>query len=497
MSEKMVNEPVKKDKMSLKIKIVIFMSLIIMALFRFIPAPEGLSADGMQVIGVFIGALILWINVGIDWPSLLCIAALAFVPSLGMNQVLKDSFGNATFTFLMFTFMCTYALSQTGFVRRCALAFVTSKIAKKGPWLFAFLFFLSVIFIGSFMSPTVLFFIYLPILEEIYKVLELKKGDKFAAMLMIGLVTCTSLSSGMTPIAHVFPVLAIGVFETVTGLAINYGHYMAFAIPSGLIIFALMMLMFRFIMKPSTNTLANLKGNKLEILKKDIPKSNIREKLILSIFILVVLLWVSPAIIEPLLPDVSAFINKFGSAMPPLLGVIILAIVRIDNKPLLGINEALTKGVSWPALIMSASTLALGAAMTNKTIGLTTYISSSIAPVTDNLTPILLILLFVVWAAIQSNLSSHMVTAQLVSTIAVPVFLATAGLNAAAIAATIGMVASLGSSTPPSMPYVAVAGASGWTSAIDLIKYGVIMMIATILIASFIGYPLAAFFMVY
>lgn len=484
-----------KQKTPLKKIIITIICLLIVALFRFIPAPSGLSADGMQVIGTFIGVLILWILIGIDWPSLLCIASLAFVPSLGATQVFKDSFGNATFLFLMFTFMCTYALSQTGFIRRCALFFVTSKVAKKGPWAFATLFFLSVLFIGSFMSPTVLFFIYLPILEEIYNVLGLKKGDKFAAMLMIGLVTCTSLSSGMTPIAHVFPVLAMGVYQTLTGMTISYGSYMGFAIVSGLIIFSLMMAMFRLIMRPDTDLVAHIKSGSLESLKKSIPKSNSREKLILAIFIFVVALWVLPSIMEPVLPKISKYISNFGSAMPPLLGVILMAIIRIENKPLLNINESMTKGVSWPALIMSASTLALGAAMTNKTIGLTTYLSQSIAPVTVNLAPILLILLFVVWAAIQSNLSSHMVTAQLVSTIAVPVFLTTFGLNAAAIASVIGMVASLGSTTPPSMPYVAVAGASGWTDAMELVKYGVIMMIISIVIMSFVGYPLATLFM--
>ena len=223
-----------QDKYPLKKVIYTIISLIIVIGFRFMPAPEGLSADAMQVVGVFIGVLILWITIGIDWPSLLCIAALGFVPSLGVNEVLRSSFGNATFAFLLFTFMCTYALSQTSVVKRIAVAFVTSNIAKKGPWQMATAFLSSVLIVGLFMSPTVLFFIMLPILEEIYAVLKLEKGDKFARILMIGLVTCTSLSSGMTPIAHVFPVLAIGVFETATGTIISYSSYMAFAIPCGM-----------------------------------------------------------------------------------------------------------------------------------------------------------------------------------------------------------------------------------------------------------------------
>lgn len=479
-----------QDKYPLKKVIYTIISLIIVIGFRFMPAPEGLSADAMQVVGVFIGVLILWITIGIDWPSLLCIAALGFVPSLGVNEVLRSSFGNATFAFLLFTFMCTYALSQTSVVKRIAVAFVTSNIAKKGPWQMATAFLSSVLIVGLFMSPTVLFFIMLPILEEIYAVLKLEKGDKFARILMIGLVTCTSLSSGMTPIAHVFPVLAIGVFETATGTIISYSSYMAFAIPCGILLFVIMMLLFKYVMKPEVK---DFKGISVEDMAGlEIAQTTTREVYIVTIFLMVVLLWILPGIIGNVLPELAAIINKYGTAMPPLLGVIAMTIIRIDNKPLINMNEALVKGVSWPSLIMSASTLSLGSAMTNQAIGLTSFITDSIQPITTNLSPLLLILLFVTWAAIQSNLSSHMVTAQLVSSIAVPIALSGGNMSAAAIASVIGMVASIGSATPPSMPYVAIAGASGWTDAKELMKYGFLIMFATILIASLVAYPFAA-----
>lgn len=465
------------------------LSLFIIVIARFVPGPEGLTADAMQVVGVFIGVLLLWITIGIDWPSLVCIAALGFVPAIGVNEVLRTSFGNATFAFLLFTFMCTYALSQTSFIKRIAVSFVTSNIAKKGPWHLATAFLSSVLIIGLVMSPTVLFFIMLPILEEIYKVLKLEKGDKFARVLMIGLVTCTSLSSGMTPIAHVFPVLAIGVFETATNLTISYASYMAFAIPTGIILFIVMMLSFKFVMRPEVTDFRAITEEDLAGL--EITKSSKSEYYVVTIFLLVVLLWILPGIIGGFLPTIAQTINKFGTAMPPLLGVIAMTIIRVDHKPLLNMNEAMTKGVSWPSLIMSASTLALGAAMTNEAIGLTTFITTSIQPVTVNLSPTLLLLLFVTWAAIQSNVSSHMVTAQLVSSIAVPIALSGGSLSAAAIASVIGMVASIGSATPPSMPYVAIAGASGWTDAKELMKYGFIIMISTIIISVLFAYPLA------
>ena len=165
---------------------ILAVSLLLILGFGFLPAPAGMTQSAMRVIGIFLGTLLLWLTVSIDWPSLLCMAALAAVPELGVNAVLSASFGNSTFAFLMFTFLCTYALSQTPFVRRCAVWFVSSRMAQKGPWQLTWLFFLSVIFLGLFISPTVLFVIYLPIIEEIYAVLGifgLLIGDLLMALL--------------------------------------------------------------------------------------------------------------------------------------------------------------------------------------------------------------------------------------------------------------------------------------------------------------------------
>lgn len=476
--------------------IYIIVALFIVLFFRLLPAPQGLSASGMHVIGTFIGVLILWITVGIDWPSLLCIASLSFIPELGIDKIIQNSLGSSTFAFLLFTFMCTYALSQTGFIKRIAIGFVTSKISKKGPWQLAVSFFFAVLVIGSFMSPTVLYFVLLPILEEIYNVLKLEKGDKYAGMLMMGLVFTTSISSGMTPIAHVWPVLAMGVYNSATHTTISTANYMFFAIPTGLILFALLMLVFRLILKPSVKNVENIDYSNLEVLKNKIPKADVGEKLIISIFAAVVVLWLAPGIIKPVLPKAAAFINLYGIAMPPLLGVILMSIIRVNGKPLLPFGDAITKGVSWPSAIMAASTLSIGYAMTNKDIGLTTWLTSVFGPVTHNLPALLLVILFVAWAAIQSNLSSHMVTAQLVATVAIPVALASQGsFSAAAIASVIGMVASFGSATPPSMPYVAVAGASGWTDTKELIKYGIMLMMLVIIISAVFSYPVAALLM--
>lgn len=468
---------------------IIAISMVFILFFKYLPAPAGLSQAAMQVVGIFAGVLIMWMTISIDWPSMLCLAALAFVPGISMNSILSSGMGNATFAFLMFTFMCTYTLSQTPFIRRCAIAFLTTKTAQKSPWRFITLYFACVLFLGSFTSPTVLAVIMIAITEEIFAVLGLEKGDKTADMMMMGMVFCTSIAAGMTPIAHVFPLMAMGYYTTATDITISYADYMAMGIPAGLLVAAVMLLIFRFVLKPDLSAIRSLD---ISGLKETLPAMDRREKYSLLIFFGVVALWVVPGVVRPWLPEVYNYINGFGTAMPPLLGAVAMAIVTVDGVPLLNFKDATGKGIPWASLIMVSATLALGSVMTNADIGLTAWISAKISPVTAGMGVMALVLLFALWAAVQTNLSSNMVTVTVVCAIAIPICMATPGVNTAAVACIIGMMASYAFATPPAMATIVFAIGSGWTTTGQMAKYGFMLMLAGILIATGVAYPIGA-----
>ena len=81
--------------------------MLLMFGMRFLPALPGLSASGMQVLGIFAGTLLLWLTIAIDWPSILLIGALAFVPELKIGTILSGAYGGTIVVFLMFTFVVT------------------------------------------------------------------------------------------------------------------------------------------------------------------------------------------------------------------------------------------------------------------------------------------------------------------------------------------------------------------------------------------------------
>ena len=476
-------KPKLKDNIIFR-SIIIPLSLILCFVGQFIPETNGLSSEAFGVIFIFIGVLILWLTIGIDRPSLLCLFALGFIDSFGFNKVLSSSLGNSTFAFLLFTFICTYALSKTSLIKRIALTFINLKIAQKNSYLFIFFFLLGTLFLGLFISPSVLFVVLLPILDEIIAQLKLEKTDKVAKILMLGLGFTVSISSGMTPIAHVFPILAINA----ANLEVSTFEYIALAFPTGLVLFLLMYLLLIVCIRPKKDGLnfenvAKLKETTQKLDKKDI--------ITLIIFILVLFLWIVPSLFEFIYYPIYEAFNKYGTIMPPLLGTILLCILRIDKKPLISVEDAFKNGVPWGSLIMCAATLALGEAIKNEDIGLITYLQSTLGNSLVSLPALVLLIIFALWAAVQTNLSSNMVTATLVATVASTILTSTfSTLNLEATICIIGMIASFAFATPPSMPHIAIISASESTSTKEVFIYGSILMVISVIISLLISYPI-------
>lgn len=466
--------------------VAISIACVLCFLGKFIRPIPGLSQDAMGVLFIFVGCLFLWLTIGIDWPSILCIVALGFIDSVGFKSVFQNSFGNATFIFLLFTFVCTYALSKTSLLKRTAIFFINLKIAKKSGFRFLTLFLIATLFLGLFISPSVLFVVMLPIVNEIFNIAKIEKGDKIAKAMMLGLGFTVSISSGMTTIAHVFPILAINASHS----DISPLQYMAFAIPTGLVIFIFMLFMLWLVARKDSHKLANVD---VSLLKKELPKINGKDIATLIIFILVIVLWIVPSLFQNIWPDFYQFFNKYGTAMPPLIGTFLLCIIRFNNEPLIKIDKALKEGIPWGSLLMCAATLALGAALTSDAVGIKSFLTSSLNEPLKQIHAIWLLIIFICWAALQTNVSSNMVTATLVASVAYGIL--SSGdikLNIPVTCAIIGMMASFAFATPPSMPHIAIVAGSEYCTTKDVLIYGGILMIFSAVAALLVAYPLGS-----
>ena len=480
----------KKDTKS---TLVLILALVVIIGSRFIPGAAGLSADAIAVLGVFFGSLIMWIGLSIDWPSMITLLALGLIPVFGFSSTFAGAFGNTTVAFLIFTFALVYPLAKTNFVRRCTVSFITNRIARKGPWYFVCFLLAAVTFMGLFISPSVLFVAFMPFLEDIYSVLGIKKGGKTGNMIMMGTAFCISLSSGMTAIGHVWPTMAIGYYTAATGNDVNQFQYMAMGIPTGIILIALLILVFKFLYRP--DDIQDIQPEKAMNLRGTVPPADTREKIILAVMFLTVFLWVGPSFIKGILPDVYTMVNGWSTAMPPLLGCIILFIAKTDGERIMNFKEVTSKGILWGSILMTAAATQLGSCLTNADVGISEWLTATLQPLTSNLPVIGMIMFFMTWAVVETNFSSNIVTTTVVSAVALSVLTAlpAGSVNVGAVVCMVGFAAAICNMTPAGQSTVnTVAIGSGWTDTKSMFIWGGIFAVMGILVLTFIAYPLGS-----
>ena len=394
---------------------------------------------------------------------------------------------------MIFTFMLVYPLAKTNFVRRCTVLFITNRIARKGPWFFVCFLLAAVTFMGLFVSPSVLFVAFMPFLEDIFRVLEVKKGGKTGNMLMMGTAFCISLSSGMTAIGHVWPTMAIGYYTAATGNDVNQFQYMAMGIPTGIILITLLILVFKFFYRP--DDIEQLSPEKAMGLKGTVPAADLKEKIILGVVFFTVFLWVGPSLFKGPMPELYETINGWSTAMPPLLGCIILFITKTDGKRILDFKEVSTKGVLWGSILMTGAATWLGSCLTNEEIGVSQWLTDTLSPLTANLPVIGMILFFMTWAIIETNFSSNIVTTTVVSSVALSVLTAlpAGSVHVGAVVCMVGVCAAICNMTPAGQSTInTVAIGSGWTTTKSMFIWGGIFAVMAILVLTFISYPIGS-----
>lgn len=448
----------------------------------------GISAQTIGILAIFVTSLILWMSVAIDWPSLLCILALGCLPGVTHPQIFQQSFGNSTFLFLLFTFIVTHALEETHFLKRVVAKAIYSSWAQKSSWRFMTSFFLVVLFVSTLISPTILFMITFPIYEEMMQAFGLKKGDRNASLLLITLFCTIAIGTAMTPINHVFALTAIGIYESAFKEVISHLSYMQVMIPTGLVIFVGLLISLKWIWKVSLPPMQSIHIGELS----DLPSVSIQERWVVSLFFLMIILWLLPEGLALGVPSMAKWMKQASIAFPPLVVTLLLAMIPIEGKPVLKLQQALSKGIYWPSLLLVAATLSLGSLLTNPDMGVLSLIQGYLAPLLEKLPASLVVFAIIAWAGIQTNFSSNLVTVSVISTVLV-VLTQSSGLQDVHITPLfplIGFIASLAYMTPPSMPYVAISIGSKWTTAKDTFFYGGWVLVVSLLAANWIGYPL-------
>lgn len=478
----------KKDKTYLHIII----GILIFAAVKLLAQPvNGLTPIGVSVLAIFAATIYLWITVGTGWPSLLCVLGMLLTGAKTPTEIWAASWGSWLIPFLVFCFMFSIALSETGFIKRVITWFITRKFVEKKPWAFITMLLVGIYIVGLFMDCTAESIFVLPLLIELYKMLGYDKHEKLPKMLIIGAISATILSTLATPIGHVIPMMYIGVALKDHGVAVSLMQYTACAFPACTATFIGMLLYFRFIVKPDVSKLENYN---VDMAKKSLPEKTKKEKLVAIGYFASIFLWILPDFLKlgGILLPLANWISGLGYAVAPGIALCVLCMIKVEGKPIMNFADLFSK-VSWSTIILVTSMNTLNAVIPAASTGIAKWLGNTMTPLVSGVHyGIIIVAIALIWDIVQTNFMSCFATAQMVYSAIIPIVIAfpVLGVSPAAITLAIGMACGYGALLPPASGPPSVLLSTDWCTPADSCKMTPPLIPLFIVTSLFIAYPL-------
>ena len=474
--------------------------VLIIILFWFLPPFGQMTQVGMAVLGIFVAVLYLYTLDEIQWASVLCFIAMAFaVPELypdytgvGLYKVIELSIGNWLVTFIIANLLMAYALNETGFVKRVTYWFLRRKIAQRSPWGFTLLFFVAALFVGCWLDTVTTFVFFAGFAHTLLEQMGFKRGESYPCLLIMGLAFSVNIAFAMTPISHGSIITGMGMIQGMTGAPINIVSYMLVGVPVGVVCFAGMYLVLRYGYKADMSQFQNvdilaLVGEKAEPMSK-------REKATTAIFAAVVICWLAAGFLNIFAPESGAagFFNQISLIMPALAGVAAMLVLRVDGRPLLDFEKACRGGVTWSIILLIATVMMLGTVLSESTTGFTATVGEILQVLlSGGLSAFLVLFLIAAVIIVLTNFFNNVPVMILFLTVCVPLAdsIGTTGL---AVGTIILIAAEMAFATPAAFATIAMIYADDYVQPKRVLKYGMIVMVWTVLAVGLLAYPLAS-----
>ncbi len=478
--------------------IKLLIGLLIMFGCGFLPAPAPITSTGMALIGMFFGLIYMYSVLDTVWPNIVVMVLFGLhafdiypnsVQDAGIYEAGWRVFGHNIPVLMLGMLLVSYALESCGLLNRIAVWFITRKVVQRGPWMFTLMFFLATLVMSLCMDCSAMSVVMLGIAHEIFDRLGFKKGDPWPRMLVTGTVWITCMGFAMTPIGHNLAIMFTGMIGTATGTEISLFKYMLVGIPVGLCILALMLLYFRFIVRPDTSRFQSVDYNVIQEMYPG--KMSTHEKWISGIGIAVLLALVLPGLVDFILPGnaFSSLMNGLAPGFVVFSAIGLMVMIRIDGKPLLDLPVAMSK-ISWSIQLLVGGIVTVALAMIEDTTGISAWASQFILPMFNGLSPVAATMLICALCVILTNILNNVAIGAIFAAICTPLT-QTIGINPGVLAMAVSLCAQMGFTTPAAFPTIAFATSDPYSNNNYVLRHGLVMTVICLVVSVLLLFPLA------
>jgi sodium-dependent dicarboxylate transporter 2/3/5 len=415
----------------------------------------GLPSNAHAVLVIITVAMILWLTEAI--PLHVTSLVIAFLLAVFAKIPEKDVFApffDPVIALLLGGFVLAVALQKHGLDKKLAYGFLKKIGSSPNRFLLGIM--MLTAFISFWISNTATTATILPIAIAALAASKIVKGSNYSKALVLGVAYAATLG-GMGTIIGSTPNVIVAGFLAKEGVVINFVSWMYYALPFTIIMVPVSWFILLKIFKPEVS---NLKVKEYD------HKYGFSQKLVLIIFAITVLLWLTDRY------------HGVSNSIIALVPIVLLYLFR-----LLSVKDF--SKVEWSALVLFGGGLSLGYAI--HSTGLDLIMANALKSVLGGMPVFLIFMCVAAFGIVLTGFLSNTVAASLMIPIMLPLS-HSLGIDIKFLA----LIASLGVSIdlilPIGTPPGTMAYATGYVKIWDMVKSGLIISAVGLVILVSLAY---------
>lgn len=461
------------------------MILILMFGFGFLPTFSTVTPIGMKILGIFLGCIYAWTLGWSIWPSILALIAIGLTGYDTIAGMFANAYGNTTLHLVLFSLLFCFAIDRSGLLIFIANWILNRKFVQKGPWMLCLAFWIAAC-VGGFVTANALPVTILlwTLFYEVANKLKIPPYDKFASIVLIGIVVTAYLGNVTAPYCPFAQIIFGAALANMSDFSMNYMAYILLMIILDLILLPLLLLGFRLIFKPKIS----YDFDRLSINKEKITLTN--EQKIVSIAVIILCLLM---IIPNILPKewiFTQFLVQIGTNGIFAGMCVVLAFITYKDKPILDLNAAMSYGVPWNLYFLVATAVAISSVIVSEGTGISELLISILKPILSGTSPFVFCFLIMIIGIVLTNIVNNIVC----GTILIPIVITFSSMlntSPITIIALLVMVLMVGIVLPSGSVLGALLhGNDKWLKTKDIYIFTIFSCLIIALVCAIIGYPI-------
>lgn len=463
-------------------------AVLCMLFFRYLPAPAPMEPVGMAILGIFIGAIYAWCTVSLIWPSILALTLLGLTDYCTVQEAYATAAGNNTVLLALFMMLFASLISESGLTQWIANWIITRKISRGRPWVLSYMLLLAAYIATIFVDSVPAILICWGFLYAICKQIGYQPRDKYPTLMIIGIVYASIMGFGFFPF-KIAVVANYGFLSSAMGMTAEYAYsaYILFSLIFGMLSVVMYILLCKFILRPDVTLLKNAD---MRAVAGERTVLDGRQKITIALLAVLIIALLLPSFL-PKTTFLGSLLSHIGTTGIVALMVGVVIVITYQGRPLAEFQTMMHQGVAWDLIFMIAAALTLAGGMTAEMTGIKPMLMQLVLPVLGGKSAFIFCAVFMLVALVLTNLINNIV----VSAIMIPIlytFSLELDFNPIAMVAVFIYVCNMAIMLPSSSPSGAmIHGNREWISGGAAIKYAIIIMAMTAILAVVVGIPLA------